>query len=80
MYSDIAKMHSQTIEKKWDKWAKGQTDQLVLDLLYEESLYVDLARATIEEEARPDAGLTFDFTLGELDRELKDRGQVERQI
>lgn len=70
-YKDIAKMHSQTVEKKWDLWAKNQTDQLVLDLLYEESLYVDLVKATQEEEAVPDSGLTFDFTLGELDRELK---------
>lgn len=70
-YKSIADMFSNTIERRWDVWAKKQTETLVLDLLFEESLYVDLAPASIIESTNPDLGLTFDFTLGELDREIK---------
>lgn len=70
-YDELAQMFSKTVEHRWDDWAKKQTDTLVLDLLYEESLFVDLAPVDASAKARGELGMTFDFTLGELDRELE---------
>tara|TARA_Y100000780_G_scaffold155505_1_gene140183 strand:- start:216780 stop:218396 length:1617 start_codon:yes stop_codon:yes gene_type:complete len=70
-YGDIKKMYSKTFENRWDVWSNEKTEQLVLDLLYEESLYVDLAPENEILSARGDFDLVFDFNLGELDREVK---------
>lgn len=70
-YEEVGSLFSSTIEQSWDEWAVAQTDTLVLDLLYEESLYVDLSPVNAYSKAQGDLALTFDFTLGELDRELK---------
>ncbi|MCO4753362.1 MAG: hypothetical protein KC478_02715 [Bacteriovoracaceae bacterium] len=70
-FVDLRIMYSQTFEDRWDEWSKNKTEQLVLDLLYEESLFVDLSPADEYQKAAGELGLVFDFTLGELDRELK---------
>lgn len=69
-FSDLSKLYSNTIEERWDRWAKQQTETLVLDLLFEESLVVDLAPVSPASKSSGDLSLTFDFLLGELDREI----------
>ena len=75
-YTDLKSLYSKTLENRWDEWSREKTEQLVLDLLYEESLYVDLAPEDEVRSAKGDFGMVFDFTLGEIDREIKVVDQI----
>ncbi|MEX0797988.1 MAG: hypothetical protein WEB87_02835 [Bacteriovoracaceae bacterium] len=70
-HADLIGLLSNTVERRWDEWAEAKTGQLIVDLLYEESLFVDLAPSTELAKSSGQLGLVFDFTMGELDRELK---------
>lgn len=76
-YSEIQKAYNKTIQFRWDEWANGKSEQLITDLLYEESLFVDIVPGQNYEASRTgDFGLIFDFTLGELDRVLYETDKI----
>lgn len=76
-YKDIQIAYNKTIQFRWDEWAQDKSNQMITDLLFEESLFVDLQANNNSEAARTgDFGLTFDFTLGELDRVLYESDKI----
>jgi len=76
-FKEIEAAFNKTIEYRWDEWAKNKSEQLITDLLYEESLYVDLVSKYSREGSRVgEFQLTFDFTLGELDRVLQSSDKI----
>jgi len=71
-FSDLTKNLKENIITRWDKWAKVKADSFVTDLLYEESLNVDLvSRVNHLDTIKGEFKLQFDFSLGEMDRELQ---------
>lgn len=76
-YRDIQNAFLKTIQFRWDEWANGKSEQLITELLYEESLFVDLAPNLNNQAARTgDFELIFDYTLGELDRVLYETDKI----
>ncbi len=76
-YQEIQNAFLKTIQFRWDEWANGKSEQLITELLYEESLFVDLSPGLNTLAARTgDFRLTFDFTLGELDRVLNESDKI----
>jgi hypothetical protein len=70
-YKDLIKSLRESFDLRWQKWASLKTNQFVSDLLYEESLHIDLVpMAKSIEIKKGDFQLVFDYTLGELDRVL----------
>jgi hypothetical protein len=70
-FNEIQQAYNDTIEYRWNEWAKEKSNQLITELLYEESLFVDLDKKENYLNAKKGTfKLTFDFTLGELDRTL----------
>jgi hypothetical protein len=76
-YNEIQKAFNSTIEYRWNEWAKNKSSQLITELLYEESLFVDLV--TKDNYANAKLGnfkLTFDYTVGEIDRTIEDTDKI----
>ena len=70
-YNDLVSSLRENIDSRWKKWAKDKNEQFVVDLLYEESLNIDLVpMAKSNEIIKGNFQLVFDYTLGELDRVL----------
>lgn len=69
-YSDIEKSLRKSIDQHWTKWAKKKSSQLVSDLMYEESLQVELKPASSLASEKGEFQIRFDLSLGELDRVL----------
>ena len=70
-YSELTHLIKQNIENSWLKWAKSKTSGLQVDLLYEESLNVQLVTQVDKPETlKGDLRAIFDFTLGESDKVL----------
>lgn len=70
-YTDLLTSLKENIDSRWTKWAVEKNEQFVVDLLYEESLNIDLVpMAQSEEVLKGNFQMKFDFTLGELDRVL----------
>jgi hypothetical protein len=70
-FSDLKIALKENIKSRWDKWAKEKSQQFVSDLLYEESLNIDLVSMIDSTEIyKGNFQLIFDFTLSEMDREL----------
>ncbi len=76
-YKDVNKVLKSSIDSRWNKWASEKTSNLVTDLLFEESLNVDLKTlVNTPSNYKGDLKLIFDFTLGEMDRVLEDDDKV----
>jgi hypothetical protein len=70
-FSDLRVVLKENITSRWDKWAQNKSEQFVTDLLYEESLNIDLVSMKDSPEIyKGNFQVIFDFTLGEIDREL----------
>jgi len=70
-FSDLRVALKENITSRWDKWAQNKSEQFVTDLLYEESLNIDLVSMKDSPEIfKGNFQVIFDFTLGEMDREL----------
>ena len=70
-YNDLIDALKDNIDSRWNKWASKKNNQLVTDLLYEESLNIDLVpMAKSAEIIKGNFQIIFDYTLGELDRVL----------
>lgn len=68
-YNDIIISLKSTIDERYHKWAYEKTSSFVTDLLYEESLQVDLVPLSKTSEIKKgEFQLLFDYSLGELDR------------
>lgn len=71
-YTDLLASLKDNIDSRWKGWAVSKNEQFVVDLLYEESLNIDLVpMAKNEEILKGNFQIKFDFTLGEIDRVLK---------
>ncbi len=71
-YTDLLASLRDNIDSRWKHWAVSKNEQFVVDLLYEESLNIDLVpMAKSEEVYKGNFQLKFDFTLGEIDRVLE---------
>lgn len=70
-YNDLVKLLRENIDHRWNKWADEKNKQFVTDLLYEESLNVDLVpMAKSSEIYKGNFQIVFDYTMGEIDRVL----------
>lgn len=68
-YSDVLGVFEKAINQRYQKWAIDKTNNFVTDLLYEESLQIDLVpRSKSQKVKKGEFHMKFDFTLGELDR------------
>lgn len=68
-YSDVIDVFEKAIIQRFQKWAVDKTNNFVTDLLYEESLQIDLVpRSKSQKVKKGEFHMKFDFTLGELDR------------
>ena len=77
-FSDLKFIMKSNIKKKWDKWARNKSDQLVTDLLYEESLNVELvSKVSSVESLKGNFSFEFNFTMGEMDRVLLDVDKID---
>lgn len=71
-YTEVLAALRDNIDNRWVRWAKSKNEQFVVDLLYEESLNIDLIpMAKTDEIRRGEFQMIFDFTLGEIDRVLQ---------
>ena len=76
-YAEVNKVIKSSIDSRWNKWAKEKTSNLVTDLLFEESLNVDLKTlVNTSSNLKGELSIIFDFTLGEMDRVLEDDDKV----
>jgi hypothetical protein len=70
-FTDFKLAMKENFTGRWDNWAKNQSKHFVTDLLYEESLNIDLVTMKNSPEIyKGNFQVIFDFTLGEMDREL----------
>jgi hypothetical protein len=76
-YNEIQKSFNNTIEYRWNEWAKNKSSQLITELLYEESLFVDLVTKDNYQNSKVgNFKLTFDYTLGEIDRTIEESDKI----
>lgn len=70
-FSDLKMALKENIQGRWNKWAKEKSNQFVTDLMYEESLNIDLyTMVNSVEVLKGNFQVIFDFSLGEMDKEL----------
>lgn len=71
-YNEVLAALRGNIDIRWRRWAEQKNNQFVVDLLYEESLNIDLVPMAKSDEIRKgEFQMLFDFTLGEVDRVLQ---------
>lgn len=71
-FSDLKTALKDNITNRWDRWANNKAGSFVTDLLYEESLNIDLVSMVNDLEIKKgNFQISFDFSLGEMDRVLK---------
>lgn len=77
-YDDIIGFLKNNLKDKWDKWANKKVDDLAGDLLYEESLEVKLAaNSNIEQMLKGEFEISFDLTLGEIDKLIEGADKID---
>tara|TARA_Y100000768_G_scaffold388910_1_gene388594 strand:- start:3376 stop:5004 length:1629 start_codon:yes stop_codon:yes gene_type:complete len=65
------------IKQRWDKWAKAQSDKMISEQLYEETLELSLReQANSYEVEIGEFNLKFDVELGEFDKVLRSEDKL----
>ncbi len=76
-FTDLERLMKSNIKDRWNQWAKSKVDNLVTDILYEESLNVKLiSQLKTPATLKGEFNLVFDFTMGEMDKVLNDVDKV----
>ncbi len=71
-YTDLKDVLKSNIEHRWNRWAQNQLDHFNNDLMYEESLQIQIKpQAIIHDFKRRKLYLNVAITLGELDKVLE---------
>src|SRR5690606_23161942 len=66
-FFDLKKLMAKNIQEKGNKWAKNRTEELFLDITYEEPMRARLIPLRVEKASVGEFSLNFDYTLGEFD-------------
>lgn len=79
-FSGIKKLMAKNIQDKGNIWAKNRTNELFLDITYEEPMRVKLIPHKIEKTVEGDFSLNFDYTLGEFDQNLMSEDSLSMTV
>jgi hypothetical protein len=80
-FTDSKEFMRASMDSSWDEWAKNQGKSFENELLYEESLTLELVnRKYYYSRDDPNINVVFDVNLGEFDRVFQIKGKIKTKF